>query len=52
MNRLLSIPLFMVGFRVVGGGSWGGWWLGVVGVGGGATFALPKVYPQTCFLIR
>ena len=49
MNRLLSIPLFMVGFRVVGG-SWGGWWLGVVGVGGGATFALPKMCPQTNFL--
>ena len=27
MNRLLLIPLFMVGLGVVGG-SWGGWWLG------------------------
>ena len=41
MNRLLSIPLFMVGLGVVDS-SWGGWWLGVVGVGGGAIFALPK----------
>ena len=49
MNRLLSIPLFMVGFGVVGG-SWGGWWLGVVGVGGGAAFALPKMCPQTNLL--
>ena len=49
MNRLLSIPLLMVGLGVVGG-SWGGLWLGVVGVGGGATFALPKVYPQTNLL--
>ena len=31
----------MVGLGVVEG-SWGGWWLGVVGVGGGTTFALPK----------
>ena len=38
MNRLLLIPLFMVGFRVVEG-SWGGWWLGVVGVGGGTKLA-------------
>ena len=30
-------------------GSWGGWWLGVVGVGGG-TFALPKMCPQTNLL--
>ena len=52
MNRLLLIPLFMVGLGVVEG-SWGGWWLGVVGVGGGTTFALLKcVHRQTCFLIR
>ena len=51
MNRLLSIPLFMVGLGVVEG-SWGGWWLGVVGVGHGTTFALPKMCPQTYFLIR
>ena len=38
MNRLLSIPLFMVGLGVVGGSWVVGWWLGVVGVGGGATF--------------
>ena len=42
MNRLLLIPLFMVGLGVVGD-SWGGWWLGVLGVGGGATFALLKI---------
>ena len=40
MNRLLSIPLFTVGLGV----------LGVVGVGGGATFALPKMCPQTNLL--
>ena len=51
MNRLLLIPLFMVGLGVVEG-SWGRLWLGVVGVGGGTTFALPKMCPQTCFLIR
>ena len=49
MNRLLSIPLFMVGLGVVGG-RWGGWWLRVVGVGGGTTFALPKMCPQTNLL--
>ena len=40
MSRLLSIALCMVGLGVVEG-SWGGWLLGVVGVGGGTTFALP-----------
>ena len=28
MNRLLLIPLFMVGGIGVVEGSWGGWWLG------------------------
>ena len=49
MNRLLSIPLFMVGLGVV----WGSWGWVVVGgsrVGGGATFALPKMCPQTNLL--
>ena len=46
MNRLLSISLFMVGLGVVEG-TWGGWWLGV---GGGTTFALPKMCPQTNLL--
>ena len=42
MNRHLSIPLFMVGLGVVE----------AVGVGGGTTFALPKMCQQTCFFIR
>ena len=50
MNRLLSIPLFMVGLGVVEGSwGWGGGW-GVAGVGGGTTFALPKMCPQTNLL--
>ena len=50
MNRLLLIPLFMVGGIGVVEGSWGGWWNGVVGVGGGTTFALLKMCPQTNLL--
>ena len=46
MNRLLLIPLFMVGLGVVEG-IWDGWWLGV---GGGTTFALLKMCPPTNLL--
>ena len=50
MNRLLSIPLFMVGFG--GGRGQLGWVVvgGSRGVGGGTTFALPKMCPQTNLL--
>ena len=51
MNRLLSIPLFVVGVGVVEG-SRGGWWQGVVGVGGGTTFALLEMCPQTDLLFE
>ena len=35
---------------IIYGRFWGGWLLGVVGVGGGTTFALLKMCPQTNLL--